>query len=699
MKTANIYDYKNANGNLVSQTLRFDPKGFCQRRPHDNGFIWGLKEGWYEHHDNSNDFYLIKDCEHNSNKPPHENAVWFDKLEPPLYNLPDVCEAISKNETVFIVEGEKDADNLTNLGFASTTSSMGAGKWQSAHTGCLKSSNRVVILPDKDQQGLKHAAQVAEELYSQGIEVKLLELPNLNGTAIKDISDWIEAGGTELELRELVENCSIWKPSNLPQNDNDHSSVDLVKKYGEPYYYSSKGTLNGINQAYWAGLYDREHIQIYEPQERDFYQYDDLMGLWRNISTDIIKKEISQRMLEVSRDLEDDDRDGLERKRTDSTLNNIVGQLKGICEKKDAFNKVEKKIVHLANGVLEFNSNDEANLVNFSHEFYSRNQSPIPFDESAPCPRFLNELIYPSVTSDDAILLQKYAGLCLLGNNLIQRFLILDGKAGRGKSTLALIIQKLIGLNNVTQLRTRLLSERFETYRFIKKTLLVGVDVSGNFLNEKGASVIKGLVGGDIQDAEKKSNPDNFQFQGDFCMLITSNSRLHVRLDSDVGAWRRRLLIVRFEGPPPSKKIPHFDNVLIQQEGSGILNWALHGLAMLLDDIKKYDGIYLTEQQSGVVDALLAESDSLRHFLKDCVVKDQCNDLSVPEIEEAYAEYCTKKGWNPKSRTDFLKELTDLMLRLYTTSKAHSIKRAGKDTKGFRRVSLKNRHLFEQEWD
>ncbi|MHC4321018.1 MAG: hypothetical protein ACYST3_01960 [Planctomycetota bacterium] len=47
--------------------------------------------------------------------------------------------------------------------------------------------------------------------------------------------------------------------------------------------------------------------------------------------------------------------------------------------------------------------------------------------------------------------------------------------------------------------------------------------------------------------------------------------RLQVELDGDVEAWRRRLSIVRFEGPVPEKKIPDFASVLIVQEGSGIL--------------------------------------------------------------------------------------------------------------------------------
>jgi P4 family phage/plasmid primase-like protien len=459
----------------------------------------------------------------------------------------------------------------------------------------------------------------------------------------------------------------------------------LTDEYGEPYYLKDE-KLTGLNEAFWAGLHNKENIQLYEPAEKKFYKYDGSTGLYREISANVIKQEISKRMLEESRK---QSISGLETKRSNVVLNNIISQLKGISEKRGAFNKNNIRIVHLANGVIEFNASDEGDFVSFSPKFYSRNQSPIRFNENAQCPRFLNELLHPATTSDDATLIQKYAGLCLLGNNLIQRFLILDGAAGRGKSTISLIIQGLVGRVNVTQLRTSHLAERFELYRYLKKTLLIGVDVPGSFLSEKGAYVLKALVGGDILDAEQKGGTGSFLLQGNFCVVITSNSRLQVKLDGDIGAWRRRLLIARFESPPPKKKIPNFADVLIAEEGSGILNWALQGLQMALEDIRVYGDIQLADGQSDVVEALLAESDSLRHFLSDCVVSNENGDLSVSEIEEAYAEYCPQKKWNPKPITVIRRELEGLMLELFGTSKSNSVSRDGKSVKGFRRVRLK----------
>jgi len=608
-RISKIYDYKDAGGNLLFQVVRFEPKSFAQRRPFNDGFVWGLGE-----------------------------------VEPVLYRLPEMLQGIKDCETIFICEGEKDADNLTALGFIATTCPMGAGKWQKKYTEAFQGCCEAVIIADKDEPGRAHAQTVASELTEVCIVVKVMEMPDIDGTAVKDVSDWLTAGGTPAAFLELLKTCPRWSSSQKEAPAPVSSDLQtLISQYGDPYYLSKDGAVTAINQSFWASLHQAEHIQLFEPDEREFYRYDPASGLYSVISEATIKQEIAARILDVSRD---QGLPSLERKRNNSSQNHIVAQLKGISEKKNAFRR-DNRIVHLANGVIVFKPNGEADFCAFSPDYCSRNQCPIPFDAAAKCDRFFDELLIPSVSADDALLLQKYTGLCLLGNNLIQKLLILDGKPGRGKSTLALIIQKLVGQINVTELRTQHLSERFELFRYLKKNLLVGVDVPGRFLSEKGAYVIKGLVGGDWFDAEQKCGTGSFPFQGNFCILITSNSRLQVRLDGDTGAWKRRLLIIRFEAPAPTKQIPHFAETLIQEEGSGILNWALQGLGMLLQDIQTGGYIALSAAQVKIVDGLLAESDSLRHFLLENVVQDEASDLSTTQIVEAYAEYCPLKGWNP----------------------------------------------------
>ena len=66
--------------------------------------------------------------------------------------------------TVYIVEGEKDVDRLWDLGLVATCNNGGAGQWESRYAEWL-TGRTVVILPDNDELGSRHAAQVAQSLH------------------------------------------------------------------------------------------------------------------------------------------------------------------------------------------------------------------------------------------------------------------------------------------------------------------------------------------------------------------------------------------------------------------------------------------------------------------------------------------------------------------------------------------------------
>lgn len=170
------YDYRDAGGKLVFQVVRFAPKDFRQRRPDGKG-------GW----------------------------IWKVRgVEALLYRLSELLAALERSETVFIVEGEKDADNLAALGLAATCNAGGAGKWTEAHAKHFPPGARVVILSDNDTPGRKHAEQVARTLAARGCRVKVVDLPGLPPKG--DVSDWLAAGGTRDKLLALAEAAPEWAP-------------------------------------------------------------------------------------------------------------------------------------------------------------------------------------------------------------------------------------------------------------------------------------------------------------------------------------------------------------------------------------------------------------------------------------------------------------------------------------------------------
>jgi len=460
---------------------------------------------------------------------------------------------------------------------------------------------------------------------------------------------------------------------------------ELVDKYGEPYYVNAKKEVNGINERYWAGLYATEHEVLYEPDEKKFYQYDNLTGLWENVTEASIQEGIAARILGLSKA---SNKVTLEKQITQQKLKSIVGALMGITERRGAFRK-KGQFIHAANGIITFAEGGQVLFGPFSPEDYSRNRSPIAFDPEAECPRFLNDLIYPAVSHEDADLIQRWVGLALFGYNLPQRFLILDGTPNGGKGTLVRIVHELVGRESCIMLRTSQLESRFELFRYLGKTLLTGPDVPGDFMNQNGASMVKALVGGDPLTGEGKGLNGDFQMLGTFNIVITCNSRLRFRLEDDVGAWRRRLLIVRYERPPVEKRITGFEEILIKEEGSGILRWAIDGFVKLQAQLAEKGDFRLTPAQQERIDSLLQESDSLRMFVRTRVEPSDGSNITTGELVQAYAVFCAEQGWNPLPTTVVERKAPDLMLEAWQVPKSNSLGGEGsKSGRGWRNVQL-----------
>ncbi len=122
-----------------------------------------------------------------------------------LYRLPEVMKAIKEGKPVHIVEGEKDADTLADHGYCATTNRGGAGKWPSELTNDLKGAD-VVILPDNDEPGRKHAQLIANLLPAEARSVKIVDLakgfPQLPEKG--DVTDMRQAM-TEDDFRKLFD--------------------------------------------------------------------------------------------------------------------------------------------------------------------------------------------------------------------------------------------------------------------------------------------------------------------------------------------------------------------------------------------------------------------------------------------------------------------------------------------------------------
>jgi DNA primase len=109
--------------------------------------------------------------------------------------------AAAPSVSVFVCEGEKDANAVTRLGLVATTNPGGAGKWRIEYNEPLH-GRVVVLLPDNDKAGREHAEDVTRSLQGIAATVKVVALPGLLEKG--DVSDWLTAGGTRETLERLI---------------------------------------------------------------------------------------------------------------------------------------------------------------------------------------------------------------------------------------------------------------------------------------------------------------------------------------------------------------------------------------------------------------------------------------------------------------------------------------------------------------
>ena len=468
-----------------------------------------------------------------------------------------------------------------------------------------------------------------------------------------------------------------------PAGFDDAQYAQLVAEWGEPYSVSEKGNIF-LNQMFFVARFALEHLVLHEPDEHRFYTYDASTGAWVLITADAIKIMLSE---DLQRFVNETGEAQVISKRTNSLVEALVALLRGYTEKRDAFQS-KGRVIHCANGMLELSA-EGATLYQFSPEYYSRNPSPFSWDPAVECPRFRNVLLESALDADDISVIQRWFGAILLGGNFAQRIMLIIGTASGGKSTLLRILEAIIGPKNVCQLRTDLLAERFETSRFLGKTLLAGKDVSGNFLHSRGAHVLKALVGDDQLTGELKGLNAVPSILGQFDVAITCNSHLRVKLDGDGEAWRRRLLIVAYERPKPEVRIARFAEELLEAEGSGILRFGVEGAMMHQRELDEVADFRLTPKQNARVDGLLAESDSLRCFATERIYKcPDCDPLPTEEIVNAYWDYCRDRDWTPLPGKLIEKALPDIMMDLFRSAKTtHAMGKKGR-IRGYAGVKL-----------
>jgi putative DNA primase/helicase len=215
------YPYTDRDGNLLFESVRYlkpdGKKTFVQVRPSGveaagttdperigcvraGGIVVGLSKGKY---------LLDPKAERATGKPTWKRVddqidyggaeYHFSDCPRVPYRLPKVLKA----EMVYLPEGEKDVHTFESWELVASCNPGGSGE-SHLYTGWAEyfRNRHVIILPDNDDPGRKHALATASALLSVAASIRVVELPV---PPKGDVTDWRNAGGTLDQFLELVD--------------------------------------------------------------------------------------------------------------------------------------------------------------------------------------------------------------------------------------------------------------------------------------------------------------------------------------------------------------------------------------------------------------------------------------------------------------------------------------------------------------
>jgi P4 family phage/plasmid primase-like protien len=133
-------------------------------------------------------------------------------LEAPPYR----ARSLAGKEEIWLLNGEKAVDRaITDWEITATCLPNGEGHWKPEYLRWFQGAKEIYLVLDNDPSGEKHGEIVGGALALAGLSARLVRLPGLAEKA--DLWDYIEAGGTLAQAREIARESPAAEPAAPPE--------------------------------------------------------------------------------------------------------------------------------------------------------------------------------------------------------------------------------------------------------------------------------------------------------------------------------------------------------------------------------------------------------------------------------------------------------------------------------------------------
>lgn len=324
-------------------------------------------------------------------------------------------------------------------------------------------------------------------------------------------------------------------------------------------------------------------------------------------------------------------------------------------KKYEELNQYPREWVPFLNGFYD-PINDR--MIPIRPEHFVINQIPHEYHrEAAPgSPVYDKLLAYQLPNEDDREEWLEYAGSCFNRDTSPQKFMIIKGEAGTGKSVELDLLIDCLGADNVSGETLQGLNERFAATALFGKLANICGDISSEDMQR--IDTIKKITGEDVNGVKhEKKGKDSFFFTP-FAKLLFSANEIPLNRDEKSNAFYRRLMIVVID-KLPEKVDPHLHEKL-----HGEIDGIIHKFMEALRRFYQRGGYLESDRSKEEVEKLRRSADSVIAFMDDKVEKDVNGKIERVNLYEQYKDYCDDEDRRyPVTRNKFYDRLRDMGIR------------------------------------
>lgn len=533
-----------------------------------------------------------------------------------------INKAISENKPIFVPEGEKDVNTLTKQGYTAFTYG-GVNDWQSDFAELVKGAN-VIVLADNDKPGIAVANTILNDIQSVVKSVKVIvPMPDIPKA---DITDYFEAGHTKDEFEQMLN-----QEQNTVTQDRkevEKNSIDLTQFH----HYTDNGKVTGV---YHNAVFEyiKNHYNLFivggTPYIYDggYYKVDATGARLKSIIRELIYPQYIK----------------------STTINNIYTLFLQDISLEVQFEHLNNYPSHwicFQNGMY-----DTKKKILLPHEpkYRAINQIPHCYNNSANLQGTKTDKYLDFICDepDSKEMLLQFIGYSLTKDVGQQKFLVLNGEGGTGKSTVIRLIEALTGSRNISNISLTDLQQRFASFGLMGKLLNSCADLEISALED--TSIIKKILGEDTLRAEQKGR-DAISFKS-YAKLIFSTNELPLVKSEKTNGFYRRLLVLPMNKVPTRKNPNLFQD--LEKELDYLLQLAVQAVGRMYEQ-----GIIVTSKASErAVLQLRADSDTTEAFLQELCVNDESGRIERTELYNEYNKFCEDTDRQSLTKNNFYKSL------------------------------------------